>query len=660
MAETSPRRLYLADLVAAVLLCGGLAALFASGRNLGHAEPYLTFLIVVFIGWNVIRSWRNAPRCEECGQKFTPSRTTGPVIDCPHCGGRQAGLARSLKGRNVLFWAMTPIIALSASAAMILATDASRAGEPLEGARKAGVLIAAGLAGLAILSMGWSGVSRARLARPSDRPCEACREVIPAERPVPRICPNCQAKRADRAQAEKEQALGIRKLRFIVGAMGLAVVVFLVMTFHSMSRSGNWSGLAVALLPTLLVLLFVGWLSVGLIRSRKSQALITDAGLLAKARECTGEEGTVVQEGQITVWYSGPEDPTPMLREEIADSHRRFESLLGEAGIVDPPIRIVCFQDRGALLRFYREAFPGADLSAYQGIYFQRPFRILVLCTAAFPGRLDDPRSQAGSLYDLVLMEHVYGTLPASWVQAGLARALGAWGRQGEAARLHRKMIAAIAAGDEWSEELFSTSANRFSRMLSRSREAKSAHRAEQFTEQSGSIVDYLCGEKAPDARRAAFRAFVKDVESRSRQEESFFRHLGFGFGSLLDAWREWVFEQGIGPDEPPPLGVRDALVDRVLPVIRDPRAGREDRVRAIRDWRKAGYVLGAGALIDLLRDPGDIPKAELLWALRGVSGMAWGDEPDRWQLWWDELARLWRGPISPEPPKAEDLRVTT
>jgi hypothetical protein len=78
-----------------------------------------------------------------------------------------------------------------------------------------------------------------------------------------------------------------------------------------------------------------------------------------------------------------------------------------------------------------------------------------------------------------------------------------------------------------------------------------------------------------------------------------------------------------------------------VLPVIEDPLAPRTDRIHAIRDWRKAGAEIGAAALIDLLRNPGDIPKDEIIWSLSGASGMAWGDEPDRWQAWLDELPSL-------------------
>jgi hypothetical protein len=399
-----------------------------------------------------------------------------------------------------------------------------------------------------------------------------------------------------------------------------------------------------------LLLVLIGFIALQIIRSRRWSALVSEEGMLATARRCAGEEGTVVQEGPFTVWYSGPEDPLPMLREAIAGSHRRFASLLGESEIADPPIRFFLFHDRGGLLGFYKAVFPSFPLAEHPGVYFQRPFRIVTLCTGEFPGRLNDPRSLAGSLYDLVLVEHVYGVLPAPWLQAGLARALSAREGPGELARLNRKMVAAMAVGAAEPEDLFSTPARRVSRWLRNAKDTKSHQKSEQFIEQSWSILEYLGGEQAPEDRRAAFRAFLKDPRSRSHQAESFFRHFGFGFGSLLDDWRQRVLDRGTGPDEPPPPRVRDGIVHRLLPVIRDRGARPEDRVRAIREWRKAGYPMGADALIDRLREPGEIPREEIVWALRSVSGMTWGDEPERWRAWWDDLA----------VPEADALDVAT
>ena len=162
MAEKSSARFHLADLIAVVLICGVLAAMISSGRGFGRSEVLLRVLGLVIVGWVVVRTRRNASTCDECGRRFSPQKKPDPAIRCPHCGERQGALARSLRVREVLFWAMTPVIGISAFVIMILATYASSAGEPLEGTRLAGVLIAAGVAVVAFLSMIRLRASRSR------------------------------------------------------------------------------------------------------------------------------------------------------------------------------------------------------------------------------------------------------------------------------------------------------------------------------------------------------------------------------------------------------------------------------------------------------------------------------------------------------------------
>jgi hypothetical protein len=639
MAERSSRRFYLADLVAAVLLCGLVAAMLASRRSLDES-PYVPIGAFVFAMWYFLRSRRSAPTCDRCGQRFVPPKAPDPAIDCPQCGARQATLARALKRRETLYSTMPVLIGFSAIVALMVAMEASKDQEPLEGGRLMVVVIAAGFAVLAGLAMAGIGASRTRLAQPRDQSCEACGGVIPAKPPAPLTCPTCLGQRPDLERSETEQAKGRRLMLIVGGGLALGVVFSLVMFVPRMVSSGNWQVLPFVLPAVVIPLLLGGWLLRLWSRSVKFQALMSEEGALARARQSAGEEGTVVPEGPATIWYSGPADPVPMLREEISAAHRRFEILLGETGIADPAIRILCFHERAALQGFYKASFPGVDVADQLGLYLQRPVCVLMLCTSDVPGRLADPASTAGALYDLVLMEQVFPALPAPWVQNGLIRALGAHGRPGELARLNRRMVAALSAGAAWSEDLFSTSVIKMSRLQQRSKEPKSQRKSELFGDQGWSIVEYLGGESAPAARRSAFRAFLKDTRSVTQQEASFFQQFGFGFGSLLDDWRQWVLGQGIGADEPPPPPLREGLVNRVLPIIRDRHARREDRIQAIRDWRKAGFVLGADALIDLLRDPGDIPKEEIVWSLCMASGMAWDDEPERWQTWWSELPR--------------------
>jgi hypothetical protein len=261
-----------------------------------------------------------------------------------------------------------------------------------------------------------------------------------------------------------------------------------------------------------------------------------------------------------------------------------------------------------------------------------------MLCTGSVAGRLSEPAARARSLYCSVLLAQMCGELPAPWLRSGLISALAECDRPGALAALNRRMLAALSDGTIWSEDMFTSSARRLSKVLFNTKVPRTAQRSQQFGDQAWSIVDYLLGESAPESRRASFRAFLKDKRSNSHHSEAFFQHFGFGFGTLLDLWREWVLARGIGTFEPPPADVRKALTAHVLPMIRDHTAARSERLQAIRDWCTAGAACGAELLIGLLRDPGEIPTEEITWALRGVSGMPWGDEPDRWQAWFDAL----------------------
>ena len=421
MAEKSSRRFYIADLVAAVLFCGAFAALLASGRGSGQSEHYLFLMALVFIGWVVLRTVRGFRTCDECGRRFAPPKPIRAVMDCPHCGGRQITLARMLKQRSIAFFALAPLFVLFGIVALALFLDTLRSSSPFAVARLAVLLVPLGGGLLTLVAMIWLAVSRSRLARPRERNCETCGGVIPAEPSDASICPNCRNKKLGHDQIQKAYAKGIRTLIVTLAILAIVGVFSLVIFARSMFTSGDWTALPL-FLPLAAVCIFFGWkMTAFLIGSAKTRALLSEEGALARARECAGEEGTIVRSGPTTVWYSGTDDPVPMLLEENSAAHWRFKTLLGETDIAVVPLRILCFHDRNALTKLYKASFPNLDLAAHLGIYFQRPMGILALCTGEVAGRLDDPRSLAGSLYDLVLLEQIYGTLPSPWVQCGVA-----------------------------------------------------------------------------------------------------------------------------------------------------------------------------------------------------------------------------------------------
>jgi hypothetical protein len=156
-----------------------------------------------------------------------------------------------------------------------------------------------------------------------------------------------------------------------------------------------------------------------------------------------------------------------------------------------------------------------------------------------------------------------------------------------------------------------------------------------QFLMQTWSLVEYLAGHEVPCERREQFRGFLRELKPGADQEAIFTSHFGHGFEALLEPWRAWVLEREPGRHQPPPEHVRLALLERLIPLVRDRSADPRQRTEAIREMGRAGYVLGADALIEVLDGDDRVPAEEPLWALEGISGLALGDDARRWSEAW-------------------------
>jgi hypothetical protein len=656
MLQRPSRKLYLADLVMAALLCGLVMAIFTAVRGPTDAAIVGFLILGVVTWWVLFREGRRSPTCVECGRRFIrPSRSpTGPS-PCPHCGREQVRLIRSIRRVKRVIWSLLGLLALLVVVVGILINWSSD--RPFDAEGMVGGLIAISGLPLMYLALIGAGIYRSILMRPKDRPCEGCGGIIPAEPPAgPAICPRCQLRHLRPEQVKEEHAKSLRVMILLFGMLGILGTFVLALWGGSPAGMSPWIGvplifLASAALPFLaLVLLFTS------IHLQRRRQLRSERGTLAMARKYAGREGEVVSEGALTIWYSGPEDPAPMLREQRDAARRRFEALTGGAAAPDGPLRILVFHDRGAFLRFHMPILAGFDLAGLDGVFLGHPYWMTSLCTAPAACRLTDPEKTIRLLAGYGLVDTAWGPNPPAWLRAGLSRAVAVDEDRDGPARLNRKMVAALSAGIALSTEIFSISIHDLTRLFRGTREFRHFQRYQQLNDQAWSIVESLCGASAPHDRRESLGAFLRDPRSKTDQEASFRLHFGLGFEPLLDVWRRWVMERGIGDYGPPPDRVRDGLLGRVLPAIRDRRATRGDRILAIREWADAGSVLGADALIDLLRDPGDIPKEEVVWALGMASGMAWGDEPDRWQAWWDDLPTDWDGPPETTPAPSDGL----
>jgi hypothetical protein len=81
------------------------------------------------------------------------------------------------------------------------------------------------------------------------------------------------------------------------------------------------------------------------------------------------------------------------------------------------------------------------------------------------------------------------------------------------------------------------------------------------------------------------------------------------------------------------------ALTNRVIPIVEHEGANTLERIQAIREMGRTGYALGSDALIDLLGKDDQIPSEEIVWSLESISGLALGDDLEKWSDWFDMIA---------------------
>src|SRR5208337_4940841 len=221
---------------------------------------------------------------------------------------------------------------------------------------------------------------------------------------------------------------------------------------------------------------------------------------------------------------------------------------------------------------------------------------------------------------------------------AGLAHVVARGGDEMELARLNRKPLAALSRGTALgSADLFHAKRRTIVTLVRDWHDFNKYSRYTQLIDQSCSVVEFLCSEKQG---RERLRAFLREPASKTPIEEIFQRHFGYGFEMVLERWRSWVLGRGTGAHGPPPSHIGHALQEQVIPIVQDRGANQLERIQAIRDMGRSGYVLGADALIELLNRDDQIPAEEVVWSLESISGLALGHDLDGWKDWFNHLPK--------------------
>jgi hypothetical protein len=448
------------------------------------------------------------------------------------------------------------------------------------------------------------------------------------------LCARCRQASLPRAQSGREQR--VTWLGIVFGLTILMAVFGVPFWNPLVARFGGFSWALYPLLALgatlgLLVAIFLVLLTVNVVRNWRMRF---EKPTLALARKSAGDEGTIARTGPVTIWWSGPTDPVPMVTEQMEIVRQRFERLVDEP-VEAPPLRVLVFDKRRAFVAYHRNTV--ADRSLFDCLYAGRPVYSLSLSTEPARLRLADPSKSMRTGLVLYLLESFKGYHPAYWLQSGISSHLST--DQGADAREHlkRRMKVSLANGAALrAAELTSKlTPLRTREQLGSLVDHSSFARVMQRRGQSWSVIEYLAGAEAPAERLGRFRSFLSDLSRATSQEETFARHFGHGFDTLVEEWQAWVKQKALGSDAVPPSDIRTAIMEMLVPAIRDRSKKAQDRIQAMRSMGATGYALGADTLIDGLREGDDRFTETATWALESISGLAYGSDPARWSEWW-------------------------
>jgi hypothetical protein len=463
--------------------------------------------------------------------------------------------------------------------------------------------------------------------------CKTCgNKMFPSfSNPEGGTCPACSVRKLP---PQARHRVGVVALLVIAILMGMLPFVLLWPFAGALERAwGRFAYPAISIgLFVLLFALYFGFMVMRLLVGM--WRLSNPSHALSVACASAQEEPTEHTVGPASVFCFGSDDLTALLGEAMEVVRARFAKRVGEPVESTRPLRYFVFGKRAAFEQFVKRSLLNAgDLD---GLYIPWRTRTIAITTETPECRLGDLPRVVRTLVSYHFLDAYKNCPMPIWLQSGIAGLLACGGDTAELSRLNRKMQAAVSRGTNLNaDELFHVRPSTVIRLVNGWQDHARFTRYVQLTRQAHSVVEYLCGDGAPEARRSCFRSFVQEVRGGKLEETTFERCFGFGFAELLAQWRQWVIDQGPGIATPPPAQVRDALMERLIPTILDEDAPLMNRIQAIRDMGRAGYSFGADVLIDLLNSSDERLLEAATWALEMISGLALGSDESRWRDWY-------------------------
>lgn len=488
------------------------------------------------------------------------------------------------------------------------------------------MLIAAAM----VLFMVWAARRGKKLARQ----CATCGQTyyLANAKDTQTECPNCRLAALPAEAREKRRVKDRRKRR---GAYALICVSLLAMSFVGGAR------MMLAIMPaavSAIAILMGGLLAWAHLRGRR---LAREKQIVELIESFAGAPAEVLRFGPVMVWCGEGTTLGLEVEPQLALCADRVLSLAGQSVSAGPWLRCFVFGNREhfeqALKAF---GFVLGKGSHYDSCYFGSPPRVALLEENQQSRKMPEPLGSLDTLLTYHLIESLDVSTRTPWLNSGLARVVAHTGNPQRLARLNRRVLADLAAGRTLDAQAFFARMPRivFCLKFPAERDFAAVAKAAAAEAQIHSFMEFLCGAGSTPERRAAFQKFLADPRRRKRQAEALVVHFGCSPEKLLDDWRRWVEQLGVGEHVPPPAEYAEVLASGPVATIKNEQAPLIERLRAIRRLGREGFAVGVDALVDVLRRGPEELAAEATWALEAISGLPLGADVARWEAWRADL----------------------
>lgn len=480
-------------------------------------------------------------------------------------------------------------------------------------------------------------------AKQLTRTCSTCgQQFTPAGAADPQAeCPACRLKTLADDERTKEQKRQAKERR--IGWIALTAIILGLPALFASALQARWglqSWLLAYLITTALIVIGVPGALIACVLPMlylKRRRLLREKNIVQLVERAAGAPGETLRSGPLVVWCAEGTTLGGEIEGQLAATAEHLQTLTGQAPSLGPWLRCFVLRER----EHFEQALKGAGFAFdkrfdFESFYLSAPWRVGLFNEGELRRKASDPLASVRNILCYHLAESLGIAWRTSWLCLGLARVAAHREDAGALARVNRHMLSALAAGRTLDAGAFFAPTPLIGFRLGRPPKAELPVLAEIAMKlaQYESVMQFLCGAGSTPARRLAFQNFLRDPRRRKRPSSALAEHFGRSPEALLADWRQWVLQQGVGEHAPPSREHAERLLKGPVATIRNLESPTLERLRAIRQLGRDGYVVGVEALIDVVRQgPADLAE-EAIWALETIAGRSFGKDAAQWDAW--------------------------